>query len=125
MRCRRGDDDDVLFRGIDRAIGNALIAAQPGMLAKERMFWHARTDDTWQNTAFEILGADILVDDTLKPWLLEFNMSPSLETSTDPVLLRVKTEVFADMVNLVLAEDSDDPPKEHHGGFHQLAQQLQ
>lgn len=94
------------------------------MLAKERGLRRTGTDG-WQDSSFEMLGADMLIDSELNPWLLEFNMSPSLETSTDPVLLRVKTEVFADLIHLVLAEDSPDPPAGHFAGFHQLPTTLQ
>ncbi|XP_077553749.1 tubulin monoglutamylase TTLL4-like [Haemaphysalis longicornis] len=51
-------------------------------------------------TCYELFGFDILLDDQLKPWLLEVNISPSLRSAT-PVDYAVKSEVVKDMLNLV------------------------
>lgn len=45
-------------------------------------------------------GFDILVDDDLKPWLLEVNLSPSLGCDS-PIDLRVKSSMMSDLLTLV------------------------
>merc|ERR1719487_2838275 len=54
----------------------------------------------WPNqTCFEAYGFDVLVDKSLKPWLLEVNVSPSLSSSS-PFDKRVKTQLVADALTL-------------------------
>jgi hypothetical protein len=50
---------------------------------------------------FELYGYDILIDDTLKPWLLEVNASPSLTTTTKRDLA-LKTSLIHDVLNIVV-----------------------
>jgi len=47
-----------------------------------------------------MLGFDILIDENLKPWLLEVNAAPSLscESSLD---LSIKSSLIRDLFNLV------------------------
>ncbi|KAF8570907.1 hypothetical protein P879_01143 [Paragonimus westermani] len=47
----------------------------------------------------ELFGFDILLDENLKPWLLEVNVSPSLHTNTS-LDNDVKSEVVTDMFNV-------------------------
>lgn len=48
----------------------------------------------------ELFGFDILIDDTLKPWLLEVNLSPSLGCDS-PLDIRLKSALIADLLTLV------------------------
>lgn len=50
---------------------------------------------------FECYGYDILIDNNLKPWLLEVNASPSL-TSTTPSDRVLKAALISDVINIAL-----------------------
>jgi len=60
---------------------------------------------------FELYGVDILIDENLKPWLLEVNLNPSL--NCDSLLdLKVKSHVLTDIFNIIGAI-----PFSHDGKF--------
>ncbi|XP_076436228.1 tubulin monoglutamylase TTLL4-like [Babylonia areolata] len=50
-------------------------------------------------TVHELFGFDILLDDQLRPWILEVNISPSLH-STSPLDISIKSQLVRDMLNL-------------------------
>ncbi len=52
------------------------------------------------NNCFELLGFDILIDSNQKAWLLEVNLSPSLNTDS-PLDLKIKGNLIADLFTLV------------------------
>ena len=54
----------------------------------------------YKDSCFELLGFDILIDDNLKWWLCEVNLSPSLTWDSD-LDIYVKSNLIADMLNLV------------------------
>jgi len=60
------------------------------------------TKDHFQNGSkcFEIFGYDILIDRDLKPWLLEVNLSPSMQLSAN-IDKRIKINFIHDLFNLV------------------------
>ncbi|GMH79404.1 hypothetical protein TrST_g8540 [Triparma strigata] len=65
---------------------------------------------------FELYGYDIMIDDTLKPWLIEVNASPSLSASTQEDYV-MKCEMLNDVLDIVDVEGKLKGDEEHVGGF--------
>lgn len=59
-----------------------------------------------RNNCFELLGYDVLIDQDLKPWLMEVNLSPSLATES-PLDLKIKSQLFLDTMNLISLKKFD------------------
>ena len=53
-----------------------------------------------RRNCFELYGFDILIDSDLKPWLLEVNLSPSLNCEA-PIDMKIKSALICDLLNLV------------------------
>ncbi len=53
-----------------------------------------------RNACFEVYGFDIMLDEKLKPWLLEVNVCPSLSSSS-PLDKQIKTMLLSDTFHLV------------------------
>jgi hypothetical protein len=60
---------------------------------------------------FELYGVDILLDDTLNPWLMEVNLNPSLNCDSQ-LDLKVKSKLLTDIFNIIGAI-----PFSHDGKF--------
>jgi tubulin polyglutamylase TTLL6/13 len=54
-------------------------------------------NDSLNSMCFEILGFDILIDEKLKPWLIEINHAPSFATDT-PLDFKIKKDLIADTI---------------------------
>jgi len=54
----------------------------------------------YRNNCFEVFGFDILIDSNLRPWLLEVNLSPSLNSDT-PLDLKIKGNLLSDVFTLI------------------------
>ena len=119
---------DALFRRIEQLIVHSLKAVQPVIVhnkvskrvlssltilcvsCRRRCAWswtlaspyiHASPIHTFHfQHCFECYGYDVLVDDMLKPYLIEVNASPSL-SSTTVADRQLKTQVIGDILDVV------------------------
>jgi hypothetical protein len=55
---------------------------------------------TLVHSCFEILGYDVMLDDQLRPWLIEVNHSPSFNIDS-PLDLAIKEELITQTIKLV------------------------
>jgi tubulin polyglutamylase TTLL4 len=85
---------DEIFSRIEDIIIKTLISAEPYMLHS------LNRSPEHRNNCFELYGFDILLDSNLKPWLMEVNVCPSLNASSE-LDRRIKTIVMCDIMNLL------------------------
>jgi tubulin polyglutamylase TTLL4 len=84
-------DVDKLFNRIKDVVIKTCISAEPHI-------YNSMTRE--RNLCFELYGFDILIDENLRPWLLEVNVLPSLSSSS-PLDKKIKTTLMADIFNLI------------------------
>lgn len=65
---------------------------------------------------FELYGFDIMFDETLKPWIIEVNASPSL-TASSPTDYNLKIGLLEDMLHIVDMEGRLTGTEKRVGGF--------
>ena len=101
-RClaRNGVDCAALFARINSLIVKTLVAVEPSVVACCRRYCAHRSN------CFELFGFDVLIDENLKPWLLEVNLSPSLGVDS-PLDLKVKSRVLTDLFTLASIQPFD------------------
>lgn len=105
----QGHDDAALFARIEDLISLTAIAGV------DAMRWRTAEAGADPRGGYELLGLDCLVDDTLTPWILECNLSPSLGTCAAPehggsIEEAVKGGLVRDLIRLV-----DIPAEGDHG----------
>ena len=94
---RDGFDVDMLWGEVQQLVVKTLIAVQPH-IAHSYMSCRPATD-THPFSCFELLGLDLLIDESGRPWLLEVNHSPSLATDT-PLDRELKSQLLSDTIRL-------------------------
>ncbi|KAF5292831.1 hypothetical protein FQA39_LY13876 [Lamprigera yunnana] len=89
-----GKDTDLLMHKIKDVVVKAILSTAGCIVpACKKFIPHF-------NNCFELYGFDILIDDNLKPWLLEANLAPSLGCDS-PLDTRLKSTMIADLLTLV------------------------
>jgi hypothetical protein len=53
-----------------------------------------------KSNCFELFGYDILIDEDLRPWLMEINLTPSLAVES-PIDMMIKSNLIANMLSLI------------------------
>ncbi len=113
-----GIDPEPIFAETRDALVQSVIACRDQALRE------SRGATPHLDGCFELLGPDILVDQDLRPWVLELNVFPSLDVSpeSDPaaaaVVLAAKDRMAADMAELLKAEPGAHPTRV--GGFRRV-----
>jgi hypothetical protein len=82
----RGVDTALLWARICAVVLKSLVCVEDRIAANAN--------------SFELFGYDVLVDDELRPWLLEVNASPSLAIDT-PLDRQVKQQLIVDTLSVV------------------------
>jgi tubulin polyglutamylase TTLL1 len=57
-------------------------------------------------------GYDVLIEDNLKPWLIEVNSSPSLSTTTESDRI-MKMKIIEEVFKIVVPNDWTDETSKH------------
>ncbi|XP_030130574.4 tubulin polyglutamylase TTLL5 isoform X1 [Taeniopygia guttata] len=91
---QEGRDTAALMANVEDLIIKTLVSAELSIASACKSFLSHR------GSCFELYGFDVLIDDALKPWLLEVNLSPSLACDA-PLDLKVKASMLSDMFTLV------------------------
>lgn len=101
-----GINYDFVFSQVKDVIVKTLISVEPHIVSNLNKSTGSRT------SCFELYGFDILIDEDLKPWLLEVNVLPSLSSSS-PFDKIVKTLLICDVLTLIGVRGYDK--KKVHG----------
>ncbi|KAM5340380.1 tubulin polyglutamylase TTLL5 isoform 4-T4 [Glossophaga mutica] len=91
---QEGRDTTALMASVEDLIIKTIISAELAIATACKTFVPHRS------SCFELYGFDVLIDSTLKPWLLEVNLSPSLACDA-PLDLKIKASMISDMFTVV------------------------
>ena len=89
-----GHDDDLLWSQIEDIIVKTCVSTEHVVNNATEMFVPYKSSN-----CFELLGFDILIDQNLKPWLLEVNLSPALACDS-PLDQKIKANCLSDLLSL-------------------------
>ena len=99
-------DDKKLFADIEDMLALTILAA------REKMRDQLQNFETDTQGTYELIGIDCMIDSDIKPWIVECNLSPSLEvcsTNEDQAKQEIKTKkgMVTEIVNMLGLNDLD------------------
>uniref|UniRef100_A0A8C2Q793 Tubulin tyrosine ligase-like family, member 4 n=1 Tax=Cyprinus carpio TaxID=7962 RepID=A0A8C2Q793_CYPCA len=89
----QGISTSLIWEEIKDMVIKTIIASDPYVNSRVKL--HVRAP----YSCHELFGFDIMLDETLKPWVLEVNISPSLHSNT-PLDISIKGQMIRDLLNL-------------------------
>lgn len=89
----KGINTTLLWEKIKDIVIKTIIASEPYVTSLLKM--HVKTP----YSCHELFGFDIMLDEKLKPWILEVNISPSLHSNT-ALDVAIKGQMIRDLLNL-------------------------
>ncbi|XP_040913177.1 tubulin polyglutamylase TTLL4 isoform X2 [Toxotes jaculatrix] len=89
----KGVNTTLIWEKIKDIVIKTIIASEPYVNSLLKM--HVRTP----YSCHELFGFDIMLDENLKPWILEVNISPSLHSNT-ALDVSIKGQMIRDLLNL-------------------------
>ncbi|KAM6178510.1 tubulin monoglutamylase TTLL4 [Rhynchocyon petersi] len=90
---QKGINSDVIWEKIKDVVVKTIISSEPYVTSLLKMYVRRPYN------CHELFGFDIMLDENLKPWVLEVNISPSLH-SNSPLDISIKGQMIRDLLNL-------------------------
>lgn len=90
---QKGVNSDAIWEKIKDVVVKTIISSEPYVTSLLKMYVRR------PYSCHELFGFDIMLDENLKPWVLEVNISPSLH-SNSPLDISIKGQMIRDLLNL-------------------------
>ncbi|NXK80440.1 TTLL4 polyglutamylase, partial [Amazona guildingii] len=90
---QKGVNSEAIWEKIKDIVIKTIIASEPYVNSLVKMYVRR------PYCCHELFGFDIMLDENLKPWILEVNISPSLHTNS-PLDVSIKGQMIRDLLNL-------------------------
>ncbi|XP_023939031.2 tubulin monoglutamylase TTLL4 isoform X2 [Bicyclus anynana] len=93
LKTEQNVDTDALWESIKDLVIKTIISGEASISSL------TKANITSRYNCYELFGIDVLLDEDLKPWLLEVNISPSLH-SASPLDIHVKGPLVSTVLNI-------------------------
>nr|XP_056707584.1 tubulin monoglutamylase TTLL4 [Euleptes europaea] len=100
---QKGIDSEAIWEKIKDIVVKTIIASEPYITNLVKLYVRR------PYCCHELFGFDVMLDENLKPWILEVNISPSLH-SNSPLDVSIKGQMVRDVLNLAgfILPNADD-----------------